>query len=38
MAQHCVICQGQAKLAHKLHKRGFSLNAIRSAIDAEFGD
>ena len=38
MAQHCVICQGQAKLAYKMHKEGFSLNAIRRAIDAEFGE
>jgi hypothetical protein len=38
MAQHCRICQGQAKLAHKMHKEGFSLNAIRRAVDAEFGD
>ena len=38
MAQHCAICQGQARLAHKLHADGMSLNAIRRAIDAEFGD
>ena len=38
MAQHCVICQGQAKLAYKLHKEGWSLDGIRRAIDAEFGD
>ena len=38
MAQHCVICQGQAKLAHKLHAEGWSLNGIRTAIDAQFGD
>lgn len=38
MAQHCVICQGQARLAHKLHGEGWSLNGIRKAIDAEFGD
>jgi hypothetical protein len=38
MAQHCTICQGQARLAHKLHTDGLSLNAIRRAIDAEFGD
>lgn len=38
MAQHCMICQGQAKLAHKLHKEGWSLDGIRRAIDAEFGD
>ena len=38
MAQHCAICQGQAKLAHKMHKDGFSLDAIRRAIDAEYGE
>src|SRR2546423_166080 len=38
MAQHCVVCQGQARLAYKLHKQGRSLAAIRKAIDAEFGD
>ena len=38
MAQHCAICQGQAKLAHTMHKDGFSLDAIRRAIDAEFGE
>ena len=38
MAQHCVICQGQAKLAYKLHKEGWSLDGIRRAIDAEFGN
>jgi hypothetical protein len=38
MAQHCVICQGQARLAYKLHGEGWSLNGIRKAIDAEFGE
>ena len=38
MAQHCVICQGEARLAYKLHAEGWSLNGIRKAIDAEFGD
>ena len=38
MAQHCVICQGQARLAYKLHGEGWSLNGIRKAIDAEYGD
>jgi hypothetical protein len=38
MAQHCVICQGQAKLAYKLHGEGWTLNGIRKAIDAEYGD
>jgi hypothetical protein len=38
MAQHCVICQGQARTAYKLHREGWSLDGIRRAIDAEFGD
>jgi hypothetical protein len=38
MAQHCEICQGQGKLAHKLHGQGWSLNGIRAAIDAAFQD
>jgi hypothetical protein len=37
MAQHCLICQGQATLAHELHAKGWSLNGIRTAIDAKFG-
>jgi hypothetical protein len=38
MAQHCEICQGQAKLAHRLHGRGWSLDGIRAAVDAAFAD
>jgi len=38
MAQHCLICQGEARLAHTLHSEGWSLDGIRRAIDAEFGD
>ena len=38
MAQHCIICQGEARLAYTLHAEGWSLNGIRKAIDAEFGD
>ena len=38
MAQHCVICQGQARTAFRLHRDGWSLDGIRKAIDAEFGD
>ncbi len=38
MAQHCVICQGQATLAYKLHKQGWSLRGIRRSIDAAYGD
>ena len=37
MAQMCQVCQAQAKLASKLHRRGKSLKQIRAAIDAEFG-
>ena len=37
MAQHCVICQGEAKLAFRLHEQGKSLDEIRAAIDAKFG-
>jgi hypothetical protein len=38
MAQHCVICQGQGRLAFRLSKEGKSLDEIRAAIDEEFGD
>ena len=38
MAQHCAICQGQARLAYKLHGEGWSLSGIRKAIDAQYGD
>ncbi len=37
MAQHCDVCQGQARLVHKLHGQGWSLNGIQSAIDAAYG-
>ncbi len=37
MARDCVVCQGQARLAIRLHKEGKSLDQIRSAIDAKFG-
>ena len=36
MAQDCHICQGQARLAYSLFKKGASLNDIRAAIDKEF--
>ena len=36
MAQHCVICQGEAKLAVRMHEEGKSLEQIRAAIDARF--
>jgi hypothetical protein len=37
MAQHCVICQGEARLAFRMHEQGKSLDEIRAAIDAKFG-
>jgi hypothetical protein len=37
MARDCRICQGQGRLAARLHKAGKSLAQIRRAVDAEFG-
>jgi hypothetical protein len=37
MAQFCEICQGQARLAHRRHGEGQSLDQIRNAVDARFG-
>ncbi len=37
MAQHCLICQGEARLVHRLHRNGWSLSGIRTAVDAQFG-
>jgi hypothetical protein len=37
MAKECAICQGQARLAHRLHKSGKTLDEIRKGIDARFG-
>ena len=37
MAAHCQICQGEGRLAYRLHKQGKSLDEIRAAIDAKFG-
>lgn len=36
MARDCAICQGQGRLAVRLHKLGRSLDEIRSAIDAKY--
>jgi len=38
MVRSCRICAGQAKLAYDLHQRGKSLDEIRAAIDAEYGN
>ena len=37
MASHCAICQGEGRLAYRLHKQGKTLDQIRAAIDAKFG-
>lgn len=37
MAQHCSVCQGQGRLAYRLHKSGKTLDQIRKGIDARFG-
>lgn len=37
MAKHCVVCQGEARMAHRLHKAGKTLDEIRGAIDARYG-
>ena len=36
MAQHCVICRGEASLAFRMHEQGKSLDHIRAAIDKHF--
>lgn len=37
MAKTCDVCKAQAKLAHRMHKSGKSLDEIRKGIDARFG-
>ena len=37
MARACDICQGQGRLAFRLHQAGKSLDEIRSAIDERYG-
>ena len=37
MAKHCRVCQGQGRLAHRMHKSGKSLDEIRKGVDARFG-
>lgn len=36
MAALCRICQGQARLAYRLHRGGRTLDQIRAAIDARY--
>lgn len=37
MAQFCHICQGEARIAYDLHKKGKDLAAIRTSIDTRYG-
>ena len=37
MAKGCPICQGQGRVATRLHRAGKSLDEIRVAVDAQFG-
>jgi hypothetical protein len=37
MAQFCVICEGEGRLAVRLHAEGRSLDEIRAAIDRRYG-
>jgi hypothetical protein len=37
MARDCPVCQGQGRLAVRLHKAGKSLQDIRAAVDAKYG-
>lgn len=36
MARMCLICQGEARLAERLHRQGRTLDEIRDAIDARY--
>ena len=37
MALSCPICQGEGRMAARLHKDGKSLDEIRQALDAKYG-
>jgi hypothetical protein len=37
MAKDCHICQGQGRMAFRLHAAGKSLDEIRAAVDAKYG-
>lgn len=37
MAQYCEICQGEGRLAVRLHREGRTLDEIRAAVDRRFG-
>jgi hypothetical protein len=37
MASYCEICEGEGRLAYRLHQQGKSLDDIRASIDARYG-
>lgn len=37
MAMFCEICQGEGRMAVRLHERGRTLDQIRAALDARYG-
>lgn len=37
MASFCQICQGEGRMAYRLHREGHTLDEIRAAIDRRFG-
>ena len=37
MAQYCTICQGEGRLALRLHGEGRTLDEIRAVVDRRFG-
>lgn len=37
MATSCEICEGEGRMAFRLHKEGKTLDEIRAAIDARYG-
>ena len=37
MARHCTFCQGQGRMAFRLHREGKSLAEIRTAIEERYG-
>lgn len=37
MAADCQVCQGQTRLAHRLHQAGKTLDEIRTAIEEKYG-
>lgn len=37
MASYCEICEGEGRMAFRLHREGKSLDEIRASIDARYG-